>query len=127
MKKQVISTSNAPAAIGPYSQAVMTGDFLYISGQLPVDPGTGKLDDGDIRQQAERALTNVKMILEAAGMDMQHVVKTTVFLKNMDDFAPMNEVYAKFFGENPPARAAVAVAGLPRGALVEIEAVAFRG
>jgi len=127
MKKQVISTSNAPAAIGPYSQAVMAGDFLYISGQLPVDPGTGKLDDGDIRQQAERALTNVKMILEAAGMDMQHVVKTTVFLKNMDDFAPMNEVYAKFFGENPPARAAVAVAGLPRGALVEIEAVAFRG
>jgi len=124
MNKQVISTSNAPAAIGPYSQAVRVGDLLYTSGQIPLDPATGALVEGDIAVQARQSLTNIKAILEAAGTDMSAVVKTTVFLKNMDDFAAMNEVYAQFFVEPYPARSAVQVAKLPRDVLVEIEAVA---
>ena len=124
MNKTVISTPNAPAAIGPYSQAVRIGDLLYTSGQIPLDPATGTLVEGDIAVQARQSLTNVKAILEAAGTDMSAVVKTTVFLKNMDDFAAMNEVYAQFFAEPYPARSAVQVAKLPRDVLVEIEAVA---
>jgi len=124
MNKTVISTPNAPAAIGPYSQAVRIGDLLYTSGQIPLDPATGTLAEGDIAVQARQSLTNVKAILEAAGTDMSAVVKTTVFLKNMDDFAAMNEVYAQFFAEPYPARSAVQVAKLPRDVLVEIEAVA---
>ena len=124
MNKTVISTPNAPAAIGPYSQAVRIGDLLYTSGQIPLDPATGTLVEGDIAVQARQSLTNVKAILEAAGTDMSAVVKTTVFLKNMDDFAAMNEVYAQFFAEPCPARSAVQVAKLPRDVLVEIEAVA---
>ena len=124
MNKTVISTPNAPAAIGPYSQAVRIGDLLYTSGQIPLDPATGALVEGDIAVQARQSLTNVKAILEAAGTDMSAVVKTTVFLKNMDDFAAMNEVYAQFFAEPYPARSAVQVAKLPRDVLVEIEAVA---
>ena len=124
MNKTVISTPNAPAAIGPYSQAVRIGDLLYTSGQIPLDPATGTLVEGDIAVQARQSLTNVKAILEAAGADMSAVVKTTVFLKNMDDFAAMNEVYAQFFAEPYPARSAVQVAKLPKDVLVEIEAVA---
>ena len=124
MNKTVISTPNAPAAIGPYSQAVRIGDLLYTSGQIPLDPATGALVEGDIAVQARQSLTNVKAILEAAGADMSAVVKTTVFLKNMDDFAAMNEVYAQFFAEPYPARSAVQVAKLPKDVLVEIEAVA---
>ena len=124
MNKTVISTPNAPAAIGPYSQAVRIGDLLYTSGQIPLDPATGALVEGDIAVQARQSLSNVKAILEAAGTDMSAVVKTTVFLKNMDDFAAMNEVYAQFFSEPYPARSAVQVAKLPRDVLVEIEAVA---
>ena len=124
MNKTVISTPNAPAAIGPYSQAVRIGDLLYTSGQIPLDPATGTLVEGDIAVQARQSLNNVKAILEAAGADMSAVVKTTVFLKNMDDFAAMNEVYAQFFAEPYPARSAVQVAKLPKDVLVEIEAVA---
>ena len=124
MNKTVISTPNAPAAIGPYSQAVRIGDLLYTSGQIPLDPATGALVEGDIAVQARQSLSNVKAILEAAGADMSAVVKTTVFLKNMDDFAAMNEVYAQFFAEPYPARSAVQVAKLPKDVLVEIEAVA---
>ena len=124
MNKTVISTPNAPAAIGPYSQAVRIGDLLYTSGQIPLDPATGTLVEGDIAVQARQSLSNVKAILEAAGADMSAVVKTTVFLKNMDDFAAMNEVYAQFFAEPYPARSAVQVAKLPKDVLVEIEAVA---
>ena len=124
MKNQVISTSNAPAAIGPYSQAVRVGDLLYTSGQIPLDPATGSLVEGGIQEQARQSLTNIKAILASAGADMSAVVKTTVFLKNMDDFAAMNEVYAQFFSEPYPARSAVQVAKLPKDALVEIEAVA---
>ena len=126
MNKTVISTPNAPAAIGPYSQAVRIGDLLYTSGQIPLDPATGTLVEGDIAVQARQSLSNVKAILEAAGADMSAVVKTTVFLKNMDDFAAMNEVYAQFFAEPYPARSAVQVAKLPKDVLVEIEAVAAR-
>lgn len=124
MNKSVISTSNAPAAIGPYSQAVRIGDLLYTSGQIPLDPVTGSVVEGGIAQQAHQSLANIKAILEAAGTDMSAVVKTTVFLKNMDDFAAMNEVYAQFFTQPYPARSAVQVAKLPKDVLVEIEAVA---
>ena len=124
MSNTAIHTDNAPAAIGPYSQAVRIGDLLYTSGQIPLDPATGALVEGDIAVQARQSLTNVKALLEAAGTDMSAVVKTTVFLKNMDDFAAMNEVYAQFFAEPYPARSAVQVAKLPKDVLVEIEAVA---
>lgn len=123
---KAFSTTDAPAAIGPYSQAVKAGCLLFVSGQLPADPATGVLAQG-IEAQTRRSLENVKAILAAAGADMSSVVKTTVFLKSMDDFAAMNAVYAEFFAKPYPARAAVQVAKLPKDALVEIEAVACAG
>ena len=122
--KQVIHTNNAPAAIGPYSQAIKAGNMLFISGQIPVDPATGDFAGADIETQTRQSLTNVKAILAEAGLGLENVVKTTVFLKDMNDFAAMNGVYSEFFTENCPARAAVQVAKLPKDALVEIEAIA---
>ena len=119
-----ISTEKAPAAIGPYSQAVQAGNTVYVSGQLPIDPATGAFAGEDIRAQTRQSLTNIRSILEAVGADMSKVVKTTVLLKNIADFAAMNEVYAEFFAAPYPARAAFQVAALPKDALVEIECVA---
>lgn len=121
-----IQTQNAPAAIGPYSQAIQAGGTIYVSGQLPINPATGEFAGADIRAQARQSLENIKAILAAAGADMAHVVKTTVLLQDMADFAAMNEVYAEYFTEPYPARAAFQVAKLPKGALVEIEAVAVQ-
>jgi 2-iminobutanoate/2-iminopropanoate deaminase len=126
-EKTAISTKEAPAAIGPYSQAIRVGDTLFASGQIPLDPATGQMVAGGITEQTVRALENVKAVLAEAGVDFTHVVKTTVFLKSMGDFAGMNEVYARYFapeGAVPPARSTVAVAGLPKDALVEIEVIA---
>lgn len=125
--KKVYSTTNAPAAIGPYSQAVQAGDFVYVSGQLPIDPATGEFAGTDIASQTRQSLTNIKSILESEGLSMEHVVKTTVLLQNIGDFGAMNQVYATFFTDPCPARAAFEVAAIPKGALVEIEAVAYRG
>ncbi len=125
--KTAISTKDAPAAIGPYSQAVRVGDMLFTSGQVALDPHTGALVSGGIVEQTTRVLENLKAVLGEAGIDMIHVVKTTVFLKDMKDFAAMNEIYAKYFapeGVVPPARSTVAVAALPKDALVEIECIA---
>ena len=122
--KQVINTSKAPAAIGPYSQAIRVGNLIYTSGQIPIDPATGSFVEGGIKEQTRQSLSNVKAILEEAGISMSNVVKTTVFLADMNDFADMNAVYAEFFEEPYPARSAVAVKTLPKGALVEIEVVA---
>ncbi len=119
-----VSTEKAPAAIGPYSQAVQAGNTVYVSGQLPIDPATGAFAGEDIRAQTRQSLTNIRSILEAVGADMSKVVKTTVLLKNIADFAAMNEVYAEFFAAPHPARAAFQVAALPKDALVEIECVA---
>lgn len=125
--KEKVSTSKAPAAIGPYSQAIRIGNFVYTSGQIPLDPATGELAEGDIKAQTRQVLTNVKAILEAAGTSLANVVKTTVFLKNMADFAAMNEVYAEFFSEPFPARSAIGVVALPKDVAVEIETVAVLG
>jgi 2-iminobutanoate/2-iminopropanoate deaminase len=122
-----IKTDKAPAAIGPYSQAIRAGEMVYISGQLPVNPDTGALVENDIAIQTARSLDNIQAILESAGLTMANVVKTTVFLKDMSEFASMNEVYAKYFHGLYPARAAVQAAALPKDARVEIEAVAFCG
>ena len=119
-----ISTKKAPAAIGPYSQAIRVGNIVYTSGQIPLDPATGTFVEGGIKEQTRQALTNIKAILEEAGTSMDNVVKTTVFMANMDDFADMNAVYAEFFTEPYPARSAVAVKSLPKGALIEIEVIA---
>lgn len=124
--KEIITTSSAPAAIGPYSQATKAGNILYISGQLPIDPATGAFAADDIAGQTEQSLKNIGAILTQADYDYADVVKTTVLLANISDFGAMNEVYAKFFTENCPARAAFAVKDLPKGALVEIEAIAAR-
>lgn len=125
--KNVISTTNAPAAIGPYSQAIDCGTFLVTSGQVPFDPATGVIVEGSITEQTRQSLNNVKAILTAAGLTMDNVVKTTVFLQNMSDFAAMNAVYAEFFTEGQyPARSAVEVAALPKGALVEIETICVK-
>ena len=121
---KVISTKKAPAAIGPYSQAIQVGNLVYTSGQIPIDPATGAFVEGDIKEQTRQSLTNVKSILEEVGLTMNNVVKTTVFMADMGDFADMNSVYAEFFTEPYPARSAVAVKTLPKGALVEIEVVA---
>ena len=121
---KVISTQKAPAAIGPYSQAIQVGTLVYTSGQIPIDPATGTFVDGGIKEQTRQSLTNVKAILNEAGLDLNNVVKTTVFLADMNDFAEMNSVYAEFFTEPYPARSAVAVKTLPKGALVEIEVIA---
>ena len=119
-----IHTDDAPRAIGPYSQAIEHGGTVYVSGQIPIDPATGELVEGGIEQQARRSLTNVRNILEAAGTGMDRVLRVSVLLADIDDFAAMNDVYAEFFSEPYPARAAYGVAGLPKGALVEIEVVA---
>ncbi len=123
--KKIIATTNAPSAIGPYSQAVQAGGTIFISGQLPIDPATGEFAGDDIKSQTKQALTNLKSILESQGLTMANLVKTTVLLQNMSDFAAMNEVYATFFDSDYPARAAFEVAALPKAALVEIEAVAY--
>ena len=125
MNKEIIHTEHAPAAVGPYSQAVRVGQFVYTAGQIPLDPATGKMVDDDITVQSERALRNLESVLTAAGGSLTDVVKTTVFLQDMAEFAAMNAVYAQFFSQNPPARSAVQVAALPLGARVEIEAVAY--
>ncbi|HUC53266.1 MAG TPA: RidA family protein [Candidatus Cybelea sp.] len=122
--RDVILTDRGPKPIGPYSQAIRTNGFLYVSGQVALDPKTGEMAGADIRQQTEKTLENVKGILEAAGLNLHHVVKTTVFLKDMNDFAAMNEVYAKYFASASPARSTVQVARLPKDALVEIEVIA---
>ncbi len=125
LKKVEISTSDAPSAIGPYSQGITVSPFVYSSGQIPANPKTGEIVGG-IKEQATQSLKNLKAVIEAGGSDMEHVVKTTVFLKNMDDFAAMNEVYAQFFDKGiKPARSAVQVAKLPKDVLVEIEAIAL--
>lgn len=124
--KQPVQTTLAPAAIGPYSQAIQAGDTIYVSGQLPIDPATGQFAEGDIRDLTRQSLLNVQHILESVGLSMAHVVKTTVFLADMNDFAGMNEVYADFFAAPFPARSAVAVKTLPKGASVEIECVAVK-
>jgi len=121
---KAISTTKAPAAIGPYSQAIYVGNLVYTSGQIPIDPATGTIVEGGIKEQTRQSLTNVKAILESAGLTMGNVVKTTVFLADMNDFAEMNSVYSEFFAEPYPARSAVAVKALPKGALVEIEVIA---
>lgn len=119
-----ISTTNAPAAIGPYSQAISVGGLVFVSGQLPIDPATGAFAEGGIKELTRQSLTNMKAILEEAGTSMANVVKTIVFLADMNDFAAMNEVYAEFFAAPFPARSAVAIKTLPKGALVEIECIA---
>ena len=122
--KEVINTTKAPAAIGPYSQAIKVGNLVYTSGQIPIDPATDNFVEGGIKEQTRQSLTNVQAILKEAGLTMENVVKTTVFVADMNDFADMNTVYAEFFAEPYPARSAVAVKTLPKGALVEIEVVA---
>jgi len=123
--REIIATKQAPSAIGPYSQAIRANGFVFASGQIPIDPATGNIISGSIAEQTERVLTNVSEILKAAGSGLDRVVKTTVFLKNMTDFATMNEIYAKFFTTAPPARSTVEVARLPKDVLVEIEVVAL--
>ena len=122
-----ISTQSAPAAIGPYSQAIEVNGFVYASGQLPIDPATGAFPEGGVKEQTRQSLLNVKAILEEAGLALSNVVKTTVYLADMSDFAAMNEVYSQFFAQPFPARSAIAVKALPKGALVEVEVVAARG
>ncbi len=122
--KEIIATDKAPAAIGPYSQAVKVGNLLFTSGMIPIDPATNTLVEGGIEVQAERALQNVKALLESSGTSMDKVVKTVVFIKNMDDFAKVNEIYAKYFTSDFPARSCVEVARLPKDVLIEMEAIA---
>ena len=123
--KQIIQTEQAPKAIGPYSQAIRSNGLVFASGQIPIDPATGQFVAGGIAEQTEQAIKNLSQVLEAAGSGLHRVVKTTVFLADMDEFAAMNEVYGRFFSEEPPARATVQAARLPRDARVEIEAIAF--
>jgi len=127
MKREVIATKTAPAAIGPYSQAIRVGDLVFTAGQLAIDPATGKLVEGGIEKQTRQVLRNIAAVLEVAGSSLGNVVKTTVFLKDMGDFKAMNGVYAEFFAKEPPARSTVEVANLPLGALVEIDAIAVVG
>jgi 2-iminobutanoate/2-iminopropanoate deaminase len=123
MKKNVVHTDKAPKAIGPYSQAIRTESMIYTAGQIGLDPVSGELVASTVEEQTHQALTNLQNVIEAAGSTIGHVVKTTVFLKDMNDFPKMNAIYAEFFGDNPPARSTVAVTGLPKGGLVEIEAI----
>jgi len=125
MTRQAIQTNGAPAALGPYSQGIRSGDLVFCSGQVGLDPATGELADG-VEAQAERALRNLQAVLDAAGLGLDDVVKTTIFLTDVGDFAPVNAVYAKFMPEPPPARSTVGIAALPKGALIEIEAIARR-
>ncbi|HLZ22268.1 MAG TPA: RidA family protein [Ktedonobacterales bacterium] len=126
MRRERIATAAAPAAIGPYSQAIATGNLVFASGQIALDPATGQLVEGDVQAQTRRALENVSAVLQAAGSSFAQVVKTTVFLTSMANFTAMNEVYGQFFTSEPPARSTVAVAELPRNALVEVEVIALR-
>lgn len=125
MNKKIITTDKAPAAIGPYSQAIEAGGFVFASGQIPVDPATGNIPEG-IEAQAKQALTNVRNLMEASGLSMENIVKTSVFIKDMNDFAKVNEVYATFFDNDFPARSCVEVARLPKDVLIEVEVVAAR-
>ena len=125
--KNIVNTEMAPSAIGPYSQGVNVGDFIFFSGQIPLDPKTGEMVESDIKVQTKQSLENVKALLNDQGLNFSNVVKTTVFLDNMDDFAAMNEVYANYFVAPFPARSAVAVDKLPKGALVEVEVIAYKG
>jgi len=125
MSKRIVKTEGAPGAIGPYSQAVVADGFVYTAGQVALDPRTGQLVPGDIRIQTKRVMENLKAVLEAAGSSMDKVVKTTIFLRDLNDFGTMNEIYGEYFKENPPARSTVQVAKLPREAVVEIEVVAL--
>ena len=127
MKKVRITTSEGPSAIGPYSQAIVAGDFVFVSGQIPIDPGRGALIEGDIEAQTDRVMRNLDAILRAAGSSLDRVVKTTVYLASMDDFEAMNKTYGKYFTQgDPPARATVQAARLPRGVAVEIDAIATK-
>lgn len=121
-----LHTDKAPAAVGPYSQAIEANGFIFASGQLPIDPSTNAFAEGGVKEQTRQSLTNARNVLAAAGVDLSHVVKTTVFLSDMDNFAAMNEVYAEFFKEPYPARSAIAVKALPKGALVEVECIAAK-
>jgi 2-iminobutanoate/2-iminopropanoate deaminase len=125
--KQILATGAAPKAIGPYSQAVVHNGMAYLSGQIPLDPATNQLIDGDIAAQTARVLENLKAVLEACGSSLDNVVKTTVYIKDMGEFAKMNEVYGRYFTENPPARSTVEAARLPRDVRVEIDAIAIAG
>lgn len=125
MEKTVVITTEAPAAVGPYSQAIKTGDMVFASGQIPLDPKTGQIVDGDIQVQTRQALNNLKAVLAASGTSLNKVVKTTVFITDMGKFAAMNEVYSEFFKAEPPARSCVQVGALPRGVEVEVEAIAL--
>jgi 2-iminobutanoate/2-iminopropanoate deaminase len=125
MKKRVIQTEKAPKAIGPYSQAIQAGNFLFLSGQIPLDPASGELLKGDVREQARRVLENLKGVLESQNLGMEDVVKVTLFLKEMGNFSQVNEVYGTYFPSSPPARSTVEVARLPRDVDIEIEAIAF--
>ncbi len=125
--KEIIQTAGAPKAIGPYSQAVKTNGFVFASGQIPIDPTTGQFVAGGIAEQTEQVLRNLSAVLEAAGTGLERVIKTTVFLADISEFAAMNEIYGKFFPNDPPARATIQAAGLPRDARVEIEVIALAG
>jgi 2-iminobutanoate/2-iminopropanoate deaminase len=125
--KKIVSTSDAPGAIGPYSQAIRSGVFLFCAGQIPLDPETGQMVSDDISAQAKRVLENISAILRAENLNFAHVVKTTIFLTSMDDFQAINDVYGSYFRDNPPARSTVAVSALPKGAKVEIEVIAMAG
>jgi 2-iminobutanoate/2-iminopropanoate deaminase len=125
MKLDVIHTDNAPAALGPYSQAIKSGSMLFVSGQIPLVPATMELVEGDVKAQTAQSLENLKAVLKESGADFSNVVKTTVFIKDMDQFGDINSVYAEYFGDNKPARACVEVARLPKDVLVEIEAIAM--
>jgi 2-iminobutanoate/2-iminopropanoate deaminase len=126
MPREIIKTSNAPEAIGPYSQAVKSGNLIFVSGQVPVNPATGKIAD-DITAQTRQALDNLKAVLAAGGATLANVMKTTVFLKNLDDFAVMNDIYREYFPKDPPARSTIEVSRIPRGSSIEIEAIAITG
>jgi len=125
MKREIVHTDKAPKAIGPYSQAISTDSMIFAAGQTGIDPATGEVVPGGVEEQTRQVLTNLRNVIEAAGSSFKYVVKTTVFLRDMNDFAKMNAIYAEYFGENPPARSTIAVAGLPKNGLVEIEAIAL--
>jgi 2-iminobutanoate/2-iminopropanoate deaminase len=125
MARETVSTEKAPKAIGPYAQAIIANGFVYTAGQIPLDPQTGNIVDGGIKQQTRQVMENLRAVLEAAGSSLNQVLKATVFLKDIGDFAAMNEIYAEYFGEAKPARSTVAVAELPRNALIEIDLVAL--
>ncbi|MEO0226109.1 MAG: RidA family protein [candidate division WOR-3 bacterium] len=125
-RSEIFKTDKAPAAIGPYSQAVGFGQFIFTAGQIGLDPKTGTLVQGGIENQTRQVLENIKAVIEGAGSSLEKVLKTTIYLKNLDDFAKVNEIYARYFSKEPPARSTVEVANLPKGALIEIEAIAYK-